>query len=236
MANGFRLIRELVGESSLLERVLLTASTQFYFNELLTLPAAAGAGSGIAAAAAATDSPTHVLVAVETPASMMRPAIQNLTTTVGEMGLCYNVAGTGLVFETDLTGADAPPINGTAIKTVTNATTIVVTAAGSSNDYRGGQLYIPEIDQQRTIVSDTANAGDHTFVVTPAFTVLPVATSNTVRVLPWSKGNVQIKLSASTGAPMGVSTAVADKSGGKVKIESVNLKDLKVRVSFPAVY
>ena len=235
MANGFRLIRELVGESSLLERVLLTASTQFYFNELLTWPAAAGAGSGIAAAAAATDSPTHVLVAVETPASMMRPATQNLTTTVGEMGLCYNVAGTGLVFETDLTGADAPPINGTAIKSVTSTTVIVVTAAGSSNDYRGGQLYIPELDQQRTIVTDVVNGGDHTFTVVPPFTVLPVA-NQTVRVLPWSKGNVQIKLSASTGAPMGVSTAVADKTGGKVKIEGVNLKDLKVRVSFPAVY
>lgn len=227
MANGFRrVVNENAGIQPALRELLATASTQYYDGDLIIMTEGKATRAG-----AQTDKPVGVLNAMSTPVSLVRPATRLLSTTLGEKIQYMPCDGNGEIFQTDLTGDDAPPINGTACNANTDATLVKVTAAGSTGDYDGGQIYCN--GEQRTIVDDTVGGGVHTFTVVPAFT-RAITTNDTAKVVPWSRGINVVKLSASSGqTARGISPAVADKTGGYARIEDVDLKNLTVNVSFP---
>lgn len=219
---GFQLWTENITADNVCQRYLLTASTQFYENDALVL------SDGIAGQASAqTSLPTHIFVNMITDSSMLRPGTQNLTTTLGEAGLMVpcssGVAGgmSPLNFWTPLTGNSVPTINGTAANSNSTATSVLVTFTGSTNDFATGTVYIPSLQQQRVITADSVSGGVHTFTVTPAFS-RAVTTGDTVVAVPFSPGSVGVKL-APTVPYQGVSTAVADKTGGHVNIVGVTL-------------
>lgn len=219
---GFQFWTENLTADNVLQRYLLTASTQFYEGDALVL------SDGIAGQASAqTSLPTHIFVNMITDSTLLRPAATNLTTTLGEKGLMVPV-GSGVAggfapfnFYTPLIGNSVPPINGVAANSNSTTTTVLVTASGSSNDYATGTIYVPSLQQQRTITADTVSGGIHTFTVTPGFS-RAVTTGDTVIVVPFSPGSVGVKL-APTVVYQGVSTAVADKTGGHVNIMGVVL-------------
>ncbi len=224
MANGFRLVDRNVTAGQVLRQDLGGASTQFAKGDALKIV------EGILVKVTAADKCVGILNAMITPVNVMRPATELLTTTAGEQ-LQYVPAQGGLFqFETDLTGGDAPPINGTAVNSG-STTTALVTAAGSTGDYDGGTIYFPQTGTQHKITDDTVGAGVHTFTFSPP-APRAIGAGDTAIVVPWAPGNTAVKFSAST-ASQGVSTAVADKTGGQIKIEKVDLRRAKVRVSFP---
>jgi hypothetical protein len=221
---GFQPYDENISTSNILQRHLLTASTQYYENDACIL------SDGIAGQISTAEGGpvTHIFQVMVTPAAVLRPGTANLSTTAGEKGLFVPV-GTGVAggfqplnFLTPLTANDSiPPINGTACNSNSTATSVLVTAAGSTNDYATGTIYIPSLQQQRTITADTVSGGVHTFTVTPAFS-RAVTTGDTAIVVPFSPGSVGIEHD-STNPYQGISSQVADKTGGHVNIVKVVL-------------
>jgi hypothetical protein len=220
---GFALWSENRSTSDICQQYRLAASTQFYDGDALILT------DGIASQVTTqTALPTHIFMNVVTDAKMNRPPAQNQTTAAGQRGLMTpvssGVAGglSALNFTTPLRGAySAPTFNGTACNTNASATSVVFTGAGSTNDFATGTVYIPSLQQIRTITADTVSGGVHTFTVTPAFSRAPT-TGDTLIAVPFSPGSVGVKL-APTNPFQGISTAVADKTGGHVNIVDVYL-------------
>jgi hypothetical protein len=219
---GFQPYAETISTSNILQRHLLTASNQFYEGDACILT------DGILGqTSSATALPTHIFQVMITPYSILRPATANLTTTLGEKGLSVpvgNVAG-GLPILTWLTplvvNSGIPPFNGTAANSNSTATSVVFTGSGSTNDFATGTVFIPSLNQQRTITADTVSGGVHTFTVIPAFS-RAVTTGDTLIAVPFSPGSIGVKLDA-TNSYQGISTAVADKTGGHVDIVGVSL-------------
>jgi hypothetical protein len=220
---GFQPYSETISTSNILQRYMLTASTQFYEGDALILT------DGIAGQTASqTALPTHIFQVMITPYTLLRPAATNLTTTLGEKGLMVpvtsGVAG-GLPALTWLTPLAAnsgiPPFNGTACNANSSTTSVVFTGAGSTNDFATGSVYIPSLGQQRTVTADVVSGGVHTFTVTPAFSRAPT-TGDTLIAVPFSAGSIGVKLDA-TNSYQGISAAVADKTGGHVDIVAVVL-------------
>lgn len=227
MANGFRLISRTRTIGSVLRQHIGAASTQFAKGDALTM------SGGILIRSTAALKVHGILNAMITPSSVARPATELLTTTAGELLQYVPCMGGDLIFETDMTGGDVPTINGTAVNSG-STTTALVTAAGSTDDYTGGTIYFPETDTTHRITADSVSGGVHTFTFVP-LAPRAIASTDTARVVPFGAGSsTAVKLSAST-ASLGVSTAIADKTGGQVKIEAIDLKNYKLRVSFPAV-
>ena len=219
-ANGFQLIDENISTSNILERLTSVASTQYNKNDALYLSASGAVG--LASQVAATSKCTHVYVSMFTAVPNLRPATPNLSTTIGEQILAVPAAGNNLYFRSFLTiSGSTPTINGTAANANSTANLVLVTFAGSTGDFTGGQVYIPSLQQQATILTDVVSGGVHTFTVYPAFS-RAVTTGDTVVAVPWSKGATGVKFNASTPS-QGVSTAVADKSGGNINIQQVVL-------------
>lgn len=218
---GFQLWTENFTVDNVLQRYLLTASNQFYENDACVLT------DGILGQTASqTALPTHIFCNMITDSTMMRPGTQNLTTTLGEKGLAVPVGAVAgglspLNFWTPLTGNSVPTINGTAANANSSTTSVLVTFTGSTNDFATGTVYIPSLQQHRTITADTVSGGVHTFTVTPAFS-RAVTTGDTVIAVPFSAGSIGVKL-APTVSYQGISTAVADKTGGHVNIYGVIL-------------
>jgi hypothetical protein len=218
---GFQLWTENISTDNVMQRYLLTASNQFYENDAMLLV------DGIAGQTSSqTAIPSHIFVTMITDSTMLRPGTQNLTTTLGERGLMVPTGavagGIGLLnFWTPLAGNSVPTINGTAANANSTATSVLVTFTGSTNDFATGTVYIPSLQQQRTITADVVGTGVHTFTVTPAFS-RAVTTGDTVIAVPFSAGSLGVKL-APTVTYQGVSTAVADKTGGHVNIVAVVL-------------
>lgn len=239
MANGFRYISQGIGASTLLEELLMEPNTQFALGDALMMVA------GEATQVGQADKADHVYEVMETPKGQLRPSTPNKsTTTGGEKCLAQKCDGTNQYFETDLTGGDAPTFDGTACNQNNDLSTVIFTGAGVSGDLTGGQVYIPELDQQRLITDDTVAGGIHTLTVYPPFDGNYAPSNRNVpaspgpgevvahlRAVPWSKGHTGVKFSAAN-APQGISTAVADKTGGNVNIEGVDLKLRKAVVSF----
>ncbi len=160
------------------------------------------------------------------PASIARPVTENLTSaSSGEEAQYIPCRGNGVIFKTFLTGSnagtDTPPINGILGNANTDTTKVLVTAAGSANDYIGGTVYAN--GEQRTIVTDGVGGGVHTFTVNKPFTIA-IATTHYVYAVPFSRGTRGVKLNGNT-VHQGISCAIADNNGGKVNIEKVVLTD-----------
>jgi hypothetical protein len=230
MAGGFILYdRDNATFQAIVRQVIAKASTQFTAGDACMFN-----GNGyLEQAAAQTSKIDGVFHSIFTDKSLMRQATANLTTTIGEEALYIPCRGNGLQFKTNLTGDDAPPINSTACNANTSKTTVKVTAAGLTNDYKAGTIFAN--GEQRTISADSVAGGVHTFTVTKPFT-RAITTGDTAIVVPFSRGVRGVKLSASSGAPqIGISPAVADKSGGYVDIEDVQLNNLAGNTPFVVV-
>lgn len=226
MANGFRLINRRVTAGQILKQKLGAASTQFTDGDAIKFT-----NGTVTPCSAQTDKPMGFHNAMITPSSVMRPATRNLTTTAGEFIQYVPGEGGLFEFETDLTGTDAPPINGTAVNSG-STTTALVTAAGSTSDYIGGTIYFPGTDTHHKITGDTVSGGVHTFTFVPLAPRAIAATDTAIAVPFTSESSQAVKLSSGT-VSQGISCAVADKSGGSIKIAGVDLKNLKVRVTCP---
>lgn len=211
---GFTVWDEKISTTNVLNRVLMKASTQFYAGDACVM------ASGILTQATAAQLPTYIFQVMITPSTALRPATANLSTTLGESALCV-IASPELKFYTPLVANSAPTFNGTACNSNSTVTSVVFTGAGSTNDFVGGQVWIDNLQQQRVITADSVSGGVHTFTVTPAFSRAPT-TGDTLRAVPWSRGATAVKLAA-TVPYQGISTAVADVSGGHVNIEAVVL-------------
>jgi len=223
--SGFQFHKAKSAGAGPTEKVKGLASTQYARGDALVVTAGTGTK------ASATSKITHIVEAMYTRDDLNRPATELLTTAKDEPLFCIPVAGGNIILRSDLRGDAAPPINGTACNSNSTTTELKVTAAGSTNDYNDGQCYVPELDEQRLITADSVSGGVHTFTVTPAFRRAPT-TGDTVIAVPFSKGATAVKLNATTPHQC-ISTAVADKTGGHVKIEDVDLKNLIVYTSHP---
>lgn len=194
-----------------------------------------GSNGALTPCASQTDKPLFIYNHMVTDKSVLRPATANLSTAICEMIEGIPCAGNHQIFETDLVGgADAPPINKVAVNSG-STTTALVTAAGSTSDYIGGTLAIPEMGYQGHITGDTVSGGVHTFTVTPAMPRAATTTDHVIAVPFAAISSNAVKLS-SVANDLGISCAVADKTGGPARIESVNLLDTRgpvARVSFP---
>lgn len=223
---AFEIYQTLASGAGVAEEILGTASTQYAYGDGVAVVA------GIATKVTATGKITHIVINELTPARTNRQDTPLLTTTAGEKLNCLKVAGELVVLKSSLTGNAAPPINGTACNSNSTANLALVTAAGSTGDYNNGTCYCPEIDDGMHIITDdTVNTGVHTFTVVPPFRRAP-STGDTLRVVPFSKGVSTVKFNSSTPSQL-IGTAVADKTGGQVKIHDVDLKNLLVFTVHP---
>lgn len=223
---AFEIYRTLSAGAGVAEEILGTASTQYAYGEALTVV------SGIATKAIAAGKVTHITVNMFTPINTNRQDSPMLTTTAGEKLNVVKVAGGNVVLKSGLTGNSAPTINGTACNSNAVTTSLLVTFAGSTDDFTGGTCYVPEIDDgMHIITADSVGGGVHTFTVVPPFRRAPT-TGDTVRAVPYSKGFTAVKLNGTTPT-LGISNAVADDSGGHCKIEDVDLKNLFVLTTHP---
>ena len=227
MAGGFHLVSRNLSLGQILRERIGGASTQFADGDALTIT------NGILVKSGATSKVHGILNAMITPTNQMRPATELLTTTAGEQLQYIPAMGGQLIFETNLTSPDTPPLNNVNPDSG-STTTALYTGSGSTGDYTGGTIYFPSLDSQHTITDDTVNTGVHTFTFVPP-AKRAIAATDTMVLVPFAGGSsVAVKLSSTTPS-QGISTAVADKTGGQVKIEAVDLKNKKVRVSFPAI-
>lgn len=218
MAGGFTLVDRDISVGSILREFIGKASTQFVGGEALENP-----GGYLQRCSAQDDKVFGIFNVMITHKSMARPATINKTTTLGEKLSYIPALNSELVFRTALTGGDAPPINGVAANVNTDLSTVLVTAAGSTNDYTGGTIFVN--GEQTTITADVVSGGIHTFT-----TGKPLAraatTGDLVYIVPFSRGFRGVKLSSvSVSAGLGVSPAVADKTGGYCEIVRVGLEN-----------
>jgi len=223
---AFEVHQTLAAGAGVAEEILGTASTQYNYGDGLAVTAGIGAKVG------ATGKMTHVFVNMFTPIRTNRQDTPGLTTTAGEKLNAVKVAGELVVLKSSLTGTSAPPINGVACNANSNASQVLVTFTGSTGDFANGTCYCPEIDdEEHIIVTDTVNTGVHTFAVVPPFR-RPPTTGDTLRAVPFAKGATAVKLDSTTPS-QGIGTAVADKTGGQVKIHDVDLKNYLVFTTHP---
>jgi hypothetical protein len=224
---AFEIYQTLAAGAGVAEEILGVASTQYAYGEALAVTAFTAVKAG------ATSKITHIAVNMFTPINTDRQDAPMLTTTAGEKLNCVKVAGGLVVLVSSLRIAGSTPtFNGTACNANSSTTGLVFTGAGSTNDFTNGTVYVPEIDDgMHFVVSDTVAGGDHTLVVVPPFR-RPPTTGDTLRIVPFSKGATAVKLNASTPT-LGISTVVADKTGGHAKIESVDLKNYLVFTTHP---
>lgn len=222
---GFTVLFPLAAGDGANEEVQGVANTQYNPGDMVAVVA------DLATKVTATGKGTHIVIARITPADEVRPGTINLVGTKGELLSCVPVAGDKVVLRSSLKGNSAPPINGVACNSNADPSSLLVTFAGSTNDFTNGQCYVPEIGQQRLITADSVNTGVHTFTVAPAFRRAPT-TGDTVIAVPFSKGATTVKFSA-TNPHEGIGCAVADKAGGNNKIYDVDLAKLLVFSSCP---
>lgn len=228
--SGFSVFKSNAAGVAQAEQILSLASTTYKKGDMITVQPASG-NKGVANKVAAADKGTHIVMAMILPDDTAAPATpaagvplgQSFTTTADqEKLLCLPVMGSRVILKSYLTGDAVPPINGTACNSNSTATEVLVTAAGSTGDYTNGTLYCPETGEQFLVTDDQVAAGVHTFTIAPA-AARALTTGDTAVVVPFSKGCTAVKFNATTPHQC-VGTAVADKSGGQIKIEDVNLK------------
>lgn len=228
--SGFQVIYPKGAGMGAMQAVLSLASTTYKRGAAIDIEPASG-NSGIANKVVAAGTATHIVEAMVLPDASSAPAAPAAGTALGasftttalqEKLLCVPILGGEVNLKSYLTGDAVPPINGTACNANATLTVALVTAAGSTGDYTDGTIYIPEIGEQRLITDDTVGGGVHTFTVAPAFRRAPT-TGDTAIVVPFTKGALAVKFNATSPSEC-IGTAVADKSGGALRIEEVDLK------------
>jgi hypothetical protein len=219
MADGFKIHSQRAAGAAPTEEKQMKASTAFNPGDMLVDT------KGYLEKASATSKGMYVFVSMITPKNLPQPAAKNTSTTAGEMAIVEPVGGAGVVLRSKLTGNSAPPLDGKACNSNTTATEIVITEAGSNDDYgttsAPGTVYCPELDEQRLIIGDAQSGGAKTLTVDRAFS-RALTTGDTIRAIPWAIGATAVKFS-STNPHEGLGTAIADKSSGHNRIVGVDL-------------
>ncbi|HEY9792084.1 MAG TPA: hypothetical protein V6D22_16880 [Candidatus Obscuribacterales bacterium] len=219
---GFQVYKRASAGSDPKEKIPSTASTQYLSGGGSALTVRPGSGNnGFANLVAAADKCTHIYESMITPDNVVQMLPADKSTALQE-----NVLATPInprtILKSWLVGDAVPTINKVACNTNSNAAQALVTAAGSTGDNTNGTIYIPELNQQRTITGDAVAGGVHTFTVAPAFTQAPTV-GNTAIVVPFSKGCTGVKFNSSNPS-QSLDPTVSGKSGGHNNIEDVNLK------------
>lgn len=221
----FQFHNTLAAGVGVVEELLGVASTQYAFGELVAV------ANGIATKVTATGKPTHMIVNMKTPNSTNRQDSAMLTTTAGEKLHGMKINGGLVVLKSELRGNMAPPVNGVACASNSDATKVIFDHAAADQALDTGTCYIPEIGEQRQITDDTKVSSTHTLTVTPAFRRAPTV-GDTVIAVAFAKGFNAVKFDATTPA-LGISTAVGDVTGGHAAIYGVDLAKLEVYSTHP---
>lgn len=211
------------------------ASTQYVTGALYKVPVTTTAGSGTPVVLSGqTDQPFMLVDSLDIQPyngqsmgnvngknlSPLRPATDLLTTTVGErvMGILIDPS---LIFECDVTPLLGGASAGAAAVTNTNVAQAIAAYGGSTGDFTGGVVYLPEQDWQGIITSSAVGGGNVTLVFTPpaprACTV-----GDTIQALPFGVGAAP-KFD-STAPSTTLSNAVADVGGGNVLVTKVEMQ------------
>ena len=226
MANGFQYVTNDNDTMVAKRHILAKPSTQFVQGGLLEI-----ANGSLLPLNAATDKAFGVFDSLSVPASLVRPATKRLSTTLGEVVGMIPCLDNEAIFQSDMSGLDAPIMqNVNAISGTTTTVVVADTTSGSTSDFNGGCLFVN--GEQRNILTSDLGGGNFTFTVDVPFTQAPAA-GNKVTVSYMNAGMKNVKLAA-TNPDQGVSRALADKSGGYTEIVKVILShtDAKIQVKF----
>lgn len=150
-------------------------------------------------------------------------AAEDMTSSTTDIKKPKVIAATGTVnvFENDI-----DPLLDEVVATGGSTTTAAVPTSGlSSNDLRYGLMYCKELNEQRVISASTAtSSGSSTLTTVEPFS-RAIAAGDTISAIPFGVG-ADPKLADKDS----VSCAVADKTGGPVIVEKVDLKRQMVEV------
>lgn len=226
MANGFQYVNNHNDTMVAKRHILAKPSTQFVQGGLLEI-----ANGSVLPLNAADDKAFGVFDSLSLPASLVRPATKRLSTTLGETVGLIPCLDNDAVFQSDMSGLDAPVMqNLNAISGTTTTVVVADTTAGTTSDFNGGCIFVN--GEQRNILTSVLGGGNFTFTVDRPFTQAPAA-GNKVTASYMNAGMKNVKLAA-TNPDQGVSRALADKTGGFVEIVQVILDhvDAKILVKF----
>lgn len=125
------------------------------------------------------------------------------------------------VFENDIT----PLLDAVTATGGSTTTAIVPTSGLSSNDLQYGTMFCKETGEQRRISASTATSGGLSTLTTEEPFSRAIAAGDTISAIPFGVG-ADPKLSDKTA----ISCAVADKTGGPVYVEKIDLKRKMIEV------
>lgn len=108
-----------------------------------------------------------------------------------------------------------------------STTTITASEATSDNDYDGGMIYVAELNEQRVIDDSQDTAGVVTFTVIEPFSRAIVAGDH-IKAVPFSHGGSPKLNSAGDN----LDCTVASKTGGKLEVVAIDLRNETVKVKF----
>jgi hypothetical protein len=227
--TGFWVDRSNPGVSDLIRQIRMPNTVQFSEGDACYVSTADGTGGLIIQADSQTAPVAYVFLSMVADKSYLRPATFD-EAVVNEYAELIEVSdgysGFPIVLNTQFAAAT---FDGTATTSNSVANEIHFTGtSGSADDFTGGQVYVNELNQQFTIIDDDTSTTSHVYVVAPTPPVT-ISTGYTIRAVPWGPGYVGgVKLQA-TNPQQGISTALADKTGGPLYIYNV---DLSKRIAY----
>jgi len=145
--------------------------------------------------------------------SPLRPATDMMTTTAGEK-IGFVPIAAALLLQNDIT----PLLNRVAAGSNSTASQAICAYGGSTGDFTGGIVYLPEQDWQGVITSSAVSGGNVTLVFAPA-APRACTTGDTVSAVPLAVGSL-IKF-ASSSPQLGLSNAVADVGAGNALVRKI---------------
>lgn len=219
---AFTLTNKLVSNQEILEWIQGAASTQYTKDALVKM--SAGLPVNLAGQ---TDQPYGLVQEMDIQPyngqslgnvnganlSPLRPATDMLTTTVGEKIGIIPISP-GLLLDNDYT----PLKDRVAAVANTTKSQAIIAYAGSTGDFTGGTVYLPDQDWQGIITSSAVAGGNATLVFAPA-APRACTTGDVVSASPLGPG-ATTKF-ASSNPQLGISDAVADVGGGMVMVRKI---------------
>lgn len=230
MANsGFEVCNGKAAGATSTESVRGAASQQYAIGQFVKVVA------GIATVVGATDKPTHVVETVKPFPDERQLAVEMKTDARQQYLLCIPVGGGTVRLRTQLRGDAVPVISKAACQSNSTPTTVICPFTGAADDdFNDGFIYCHELNEVSQIVDGTGSANVETFTVSPAFS-RALTVGDTVTAVPWCPGKTAVRLNA-TDPSMCMSTNVAGKTGGQIKIEKIDFQSprgIEVEVSVP---
>ena len=225
MVTGFWIDREAPGVEDEIVQIRGVNGTQYAEGDAIMVSNATS-NYGLAVQIPAVASPAqYIFLAMVSDKSYLRPAVFDTPTAAYEYLELIEVNKTSIVMNTQFAAATYDGTAAAANSSGANTVKMVGTGTTLNTDFLGGQIYVNELNQQATIIACSVtggSSGTYTFTVAPAFS-RQVTTGDTLRVVPWGAGYAGgVKFMASTPW-QGISTALADITGGPIFIYGVDL-------------